>query len=87
MPMIALHKSEEKLKSLLRRVKEESEKAGLKFSIKKTDHCIHSHYVIANKRGKKQKHDRFYFLGLQNQVWMMTAAMKLKVPCSWEGKL
>ena len=36
MPMIALHKSEEKLKSLLRRVKEESEKAGLKFSIKKT---------------------------------------------------
>ena len=35
MPMIALHKSEEKRKSLLRRVKEESEKAGLKFNIKK----------------------------------------------------
>ena len=40
--------SEEKLKSLLMKVKEESEKAGLKFSIQKKDHSIQSHNFMAN---------------------------------------
>ena len=42
--------SEEELKSLLMRVKEESEKVGLKLSIKKEeDHGIQSHYFMANR--------------------------------------
>ena len=60
-------KSEEELKSLLMRVKEESEKVGLKLNIKKNqDHSIRSHHFMANRRGKSGNSDRFYFLGLQN---------------------
>ena len=44
--------SEEELKSLLMKVKEESEKAGLKFNIQKTsDHGIWSHHFMANRCG------------------------------------
>ena len=42
--------SEEELKNLLMKVKEESEKTGLKFNIQK-DHGIRSHYFMANKWG------------------------------------
>ena len=38
--------SEEKINSFLMKVKEESEKAGLKFNIQKTDHCIWSHHFM-----------------------------------------
>ena len=55
--------SEEKLKSLLMKVKEESEKAGLKLNIKKYDHGIWSHYFMANRWGNS---DRLYFGGFQN---------------------
>ena len=56
--------SEEELKSLLMKVKEEGEKAGLKHNIQKNeDHGIQSHHFIANRWGNS---DRFYFLGLQN---------------------
>ena len=59
--------SEEDLKSLLMRVKEESEKAGLKLNIQKNLHQgIWSHHFTANKRGKSGSSDRFYFPGLQN---------------------
>ena len=45
--------SKEELKSLLMRVKEESERAGLKLNIKKNeDHGIWPHYFMAKKRGK-----------------------------------
>ena len=53
--------SEEELKSLLMKVKEESEKAGLKLNIQKNDHGIQSQHLIANRWGNS---DRFYFLGL-----------------------
>ena len=57
----------EKLKSLLMKVKEESEKAGLKLNIQKTkDLGIQSHHFMANRRGNNGNHDRLYFLGLQN---------------------
>ena len=57
--------SEEELKILLMRVKEESEKADLKVSIQKnSDHGICSHYFLANGRGGNR--DQFYFLWLQN---------------------
>ena len=59
--------SEEQLKSLLMRVKEESEESWLKTQHSKTkDHGIWSHHFIANRRGKSGSSDRFYFLELQN---------------------
>ena len=52
-----LMEEEEELKSLLLRVKEESEKAGLKLNIKHThkDHGIQFHYFMANRQGNKWK--------------------------------
>ena len=41
--------SEEELKGLLMKVKEESEKVGLKFNIQKTDHGNWSHHFMANR--------------------------------------
>ena len=60
--------SEEELKSPLMRVKEESEKAGLKLNIKKKngDRGIRSHHFMANRWGDNANSDRLYFLGLQN---------------------
>ena len=58
--------SEEELKSLLMRLKEESEKAGFKLNIKNQDLGIQSHYFMANRWGKSGNSDRFFFLGLQN---------------------
>ena len=58
---------EEELKSLLMKVKEESEKSGLKLNIqKKEDHGIQSHHFMANRWGNNGNSDRLYFLGLQN---------------------
>ena len=45
----------EELKSLLMKVKEESEKVGLKLNIQKTNHGIQSHHFLANRWGKKWK--------------------------------
>ena len=56
--------SEEELKSLLMRVKEESEKADLKFHIQKTKIMVSD--FMTNRRGKSGSNDKFYFLGLQN---------------------
>ena len=54
------------LKSLLRKVKEESEKIGLKLSIQKTDHGIWSHHFMANRWGNNGNSDRLTLVGLQN---------------------
>ena len=58
--------SEEELKSLLMKVKEESEKAGLKLSFQKTKNGIWSHHFMANRWRNNGNSDRVYFLGLQN---------------------
>ena len=59
--------SEEELKSLLMKVKEEHEKAGLKLNIQKNkDHGIWSHHFMANRWGNNGNSQRLYFLGLQN---------------------
>ena len=137
--------SEEELKSFLMKVKEESEKIGLKLNIQKTkimasgpitsweidgetvetvadfiflgskitadgdyshrikrclllgrkvmtnldgiDHGIWSHRFMANRWGNSENSVRLYFSGLQNQMHMVTAAMKLKDAYSLEGKL
>ena len=68
--------SEEKLKSLLMKVKEESEKAGLKLSIQET--CIQSWHTVPSFHGKWMGEngniDRLYFPGLQNHCrwWLQT---------------
>ena len=59
--------SEEKLKSLLMKVKEESEKAGLKFNIQKTTIMASGHITSWQRDGNNGNSDRLYFLGLQNQ--------------------
>ena len=61
--------SKEELKSLLMKVKEESENVGLKLNIQKTKIMasgIQSHHFMANRRGESGNSDRFYFLGCQN---------------------
>ena len=58
--------SKEELKSLLMRVKEESEKAGLKLNIKKTKVMASSPITPWQIKGEKVERVTFYFLGLQN---------------------
>ena len=58
--------SEEELKSLLMKVKEESEKVGLKLNIQKTNHGIWSHHFMGNRWGNNGNSVRLYFFGLQN---------------------
>ena len=64
---ILMAETEKELKTLLMRVKEESEESWLKTQHSKTkDHGIWSHHFIENRRGKSGSSDRFYYLGLQN---------------------
>ena len=58
--------SEKELKSLLMRLKEESEKSGLKLNIQKTKIMASSPIASWQVEGKSGSNDRFYFLGLQN---------------------
>ena len=59
--------SEEELKSLSMKVKEKSEKSGLKLNSQKTeDHGIQSHHFLANRWGNSGNSDWLYFGGLQN---------------------
>ena len=56
--------SKEELKSVLMRMQEESEKAGLKLNIQKTeDHGIWSHQFMVNRWGNSGNSVRLYFLG------------------------
>ena len=58
--------SEEDLKSLLMKVKDESEKAGLKVNIQKTKIMTSGPITSWQIEGEKVETDRFLFLGLQN---------------------
>ena len=63
---LLMAENEEELKSLLMRVKEESEKAGLKLNFKnktKEGRGIQSHHFMANRRGKVKAVTDFIFLG------------------------
>ena len=78
--------SEEELKGLLK-VKEESEKVGLKPTFQHSeneDHGIRSHHFMGNRWGNSV---RLYFWGVPNSLQMVTAAMKLKDAYSLEEKL
>ena len=79
--------SEEELKNLLMRVKEESEKVGLKLNIQKTK-IMASGPITSNKEmGKKWKHWQTWFFRAPKSLWMVTTAMKLKDTCSLEENL
>ena len=75
--------SEKELKSLLMRVKEESEKRGLKLIIQKMK-------IMENRQGKNGNSGemgKILFSWAPKSLWMVTAAMKLKDACSLEEKL
>ena len=79
--------SEEELKSLLMKVKEESEKAGLKLNIQKTKIMASGLITSWKLMGKQWKQWQTLFLGAPKSLQMVTAAMKLKDACSLEKKL
>ena len=78
---------EEKLKSLLMKVKEESEKVGLKLNIQKTRIMASSPIVSWQRDAETMKTGAGFILGAPKSMQLMTAAMKLKDGCSLEGKL
>ena len=79
--------SEEELKSLLMKVKVESEKVGLAQHSEDEDHGILSHHFMANRWGNSGNSVRLYFWGAPKSLQMVIAAMKLKDAYSLEGKL
>ena len=79
--------SEEELKSLLMRVKEESEKVGLKFNIQKTKIMASGPSLHGKLMGKQWKQCQTLFFWAPKSLQMVTAAMKLKEAYSLEGKL
>ena len=78
--------SEEELKSLLIKVKEESEKVGLKLNIQKTEIMASSPITSWQIDGKNGNSDRLFW-GAPKSLQIVTAAMKLKDACSLEEKL
>ena len=68
------------------KVKEKSEKAGLKLNILKTKIMASGPITSWQIEGEKLGPVTFYFLGLQKSLQMVTAAMKLKDACSWKKK-
>ena len=81
--------SEEELKNLLMKVKEESEKVGLKFSIQKTK-IMASGPITSwqiDEETVETLRDFILFCGAPKSLQMVTAAMKLKDACSLKEKL
>ena len=79
--------NDKELKSLLMKVKEESEKVDLKLNIQKTKITASSPITSWQIKGETMETvTDFIFLGLQKSLWTVTAAMKLKNACL-EGKL
>ena len=80
--------SEEDLKSLLMKVKEESEKVGYKAQHSENkDHGIWSYHFMGNRWGNSGNSVRLYFFGAPKSLQMVTAAMELKDTCCLEEKL
>ena len=77
----------EELKSLLMKVKEESEKVGLKPNIQKTKIMASGPITSWEIDGRQQKQCQTLFFGSPKSLWMVTATMKLKEAYPLEGKL
>ena len=79
--------SKEELKNLLMRVKEESEKAGLKLNIQKTKVMASGPITSWQIEGENWKQWHILFSWSLKSLQTVTAAMKLKDAYSFEGKL
>ena len=79
--------SKEELKSLLMKVKEESEKVGFKLNIQKTKIMASGPIIPRQIDGKQQKQCQTLFFWAPKSLQMVTAAMKLKDSYSLEEKL
>ena len=79
--------SEEELKSLLMKVKEESEKVGLKLNIQKTKIRASVPITSWGRDGETVEQCQTLFVWALKSQQMVTAAMKLKGTYSLEGKL
>ena len=80
-------KSEEELKSLLVKVKEENEKVGLKLNIQKTKIIASGPITSWQIDGETMKQWQALFSRAPESPQTVTAAMKLKDTCSLEEKL
>ena len=78
--------SEEELKSLLIKVKEESEKVGIKFNIQKTKIMASAPITSWQIDGETVETVADFILGAPKSLQMVTAAMKLKDTYSLDGK-
>ena len=84
-----LAESEEELKSLLMRVKEEREKAGLKLNIPKKTKIMEPNPITSWQIDEEKVEtvtDKILFSWAPKSLWMVTAAMKLKDGCPLEEK-
>ena len=79
--------SEEELKSLLMKVKEQSEKVGLKLNIQKTKIMASGPITSRQIDGETVETVIDFILGAPKSLQMVTAAIKLKDTCSLEEKL
>ena len=79
--------NEEELKSLLMKVKEESEKIGLKLNIQKTKIMVFSPITSLQIGGETVETVADFILGAPKSLQMLTTAMKLKDAYSLEIKL
>ena len=77
----------EEIKSLLMKVKEDSEKVGLNLNIQKTEIIASGSITSWQIDGETVETVADYFLGAPKSLQMVTAAMKLKDTYSLEGKL
>ena len=84
---ILMAESKEKLKSLLMKVKEESEKVGLKLNIQKTKILASNPITLWQINGETMETVTDFILGGSKITAHGTAAMKLKDACSLEEKL
>ena len=79
--------SEEEVKGLLMKVKEESEKAGLKLNIQNTEIMASGPITSWQLDGEKMETVRDFIFWVPKSLQMVTAAMKLKDSCSLKEKL
>ena len=85
--MTLMAESKEELKSLLMKVKEESEKVGLKLNIQKTKIMASSPITSWQIDRETVETVRVYFGGVPKSLHMVIADMKLKDACSLEEKV
>ena len=86
MQITLMSESEEELKSLLMKVKEKSEKVGLKLNIQTTKIMASGPITSWQIDGETMETVRVFW-GASKSLQMMTAAMKLKDTCSLEENL